>query len=217
MYHQLEKTRFCVQRWLPKFKEEHSLITERALSKTNTCSLRNFSYLLGWYQKLNQHLGVSGSGYVLALAWSRFDIAVCVCVCVCVCVTMKFSIEKIVQGSCRLGVLREVGKQTNLTVETPFCLLYTRAGEVILIGSTTTFLLSAWSRWEHQQIPVCCALTTSAVDMLWGLKLNIANCQPECDCARFLIKFKTWQWHDFKSSNCMLRCQMSTNLQCMEK
>ena len=46
---------------------------------------------------------------------------------------MKFSIEKLVQGSCRLGVMREVGKQKNLTVETPFCLLYTRAGEAIAV------------------------------------------------------------------------------------
>lgn len=43
---------------------------------------------------------------------------------------MKFSVEKIVQGGCRLGLIRETGKLKNITVETPFCLLHTKAGSV---------------------------------------------------------------------------------------
>jgi hypothetical protein len=41
---------------------------------------------------------------------------------------MKFSVEKLVQGSCRLGVLSEIVKKHGM-VETPFCLLYTRGGK----------------------------------------------------------------------------------------
>ncbi|PVD21751.1 hypothetical protein C0Q70_17552 [Pomacea canaliculata] len=43
---------------------------------------------------------------------------------------MKFSVEKLVHGSCRLGLIREAGKNKSVTIETPFCLLYTRAGSV---------------------------------------------------------------------------------------
>ncbi|KAK7095523.1 queuine tRNA-ribosyltransferase accessory subunit 2-like [Littorina saxatilis] len=50
---------------------------------------------------------------------------------------MKFSVEKLVQGSCRLGVLRDVGKLKNQTVETPFCLLYTRGGSVPNLSNDT--------------------------------------------------------------------------------
>ncbi|KAK7495803.1 hypothetical protein BaRGS_00013023 [Batillaria attramentaria] len=41
---------------------------------------------------------------------------------------MKFSVEKIVHGGCRLGLLHEVGKLQSVTVETPLCLLHTKAG-----------------------------------------------------------------------------------------
>lgn len=50
---------------------------------------------------------------------------------------MKFSIEKIVQGGCRLGILRELGKLKNVTAETPLCLLHTRTGSVLNLSTDT--------------------------------------------------------------------------------
>lgn len=43
---------------------------------------------------------------------------------------MKFIVESITKEGCRFGRIKEIGCHANLTVETPACLMYTRAGAV---------------------------------------------------------------------------------------
>ncbi|XP_041480899.1 queuine tRNA-ribosyltransferase accessory subunit 2-like [Lytechinus variegatus] len=43
---------------------------------------------------------------------------------------MKFILESITKEGCRCGIIKELGSRGNLAIDTPTCLLYTRAGAV---------------------------------------------------------------------------------------
>lgn len=44
---------------------------------------------------------------------------------------MKFSVQNVKNG-CRLGLITDLGKNGNKSIETPMCMLYTRGGKLIM-------------------------------------------------------------------------------------
>uniref|UniRef100_A0A3B3XGP8 Queuine tRNA-ribosyltransferase accessory subunit 2 n=1 Tax=Poecilia mexicana TaxID=48701 RepID=A0A3B3XGP8_9TELE len=73
---------------------------------------------------------------------------------------MKLELSKVVQGRCRLGQLKEIGRMGQHSLDIPGCLLYTHLGTVPHLTQDTLHTLSS--------LPTVTQVTLS--NMLWDLK-----------------------------------------------
>uniref|UniRef100_A0A3P9Q192 Queuine tRNA-ribosyltransferase accessory subunit 2 n=1 Tax=Poecilia reticulata TaxID=8081 RepID=A0A3P9Q192_POERE len=78
---------------------------------------------------------------------------------------MKLELSKVVQGRCRLGQLKEIGRMGQHSLDIPGCLLYTHLGSVPHLTQDTLHTLSS--------LPTATQVTLS--NMLWDLKFVLID------------------------------------------